>query len=268
MSTSNKRLILLAGILAAGIFAATFSGTQLMSATAQSTNNDTRTNSTVSTSGTATTSVQPDKFTVTVGVETKGTTAQEAASSNANLTAKVIDALKALGIAEGDISTSSYNVYPTYDQKQYTEPCIMIYPPPPECEPKLDIIGYTASNSLSITLDAVGNVDAGQVIDTSIGAGANTVQGAFFFVSQERQEEIRDSLIPDAIANARHRADIAAGAVGMQVSGVQSINLNDVFFPIYSRGVELQAADTQILPGQQQVTMTVNIVYYLSDSGS
>ncbi len=264
MSTSNNRLVLLTGILAAGIFAATFSGTQLMSATAQSTNNDTQPSSTVSTSGTSTTEVNPDKFTVTVGAETNGTTAQEAASSNANLTANVIAALKELGISENDISTSSYNVYPVYEYRQSAEACIMIYPPPPECQLKEQISGYKASSSLSVTLDAAGNIDAGEVIDTAIGAGANTVQGAFFFVSQERQEEIRDSLIPDAIANARHRADIAADAVGMNVSGVHSVNLNDVHFPIYSRGIELQAADTQILPGQQEVTMTVNVVYYLS----
>src|SRR4051794_31821544 len=44
--------------------------------------------SSVSTAGTATTKVKPDKFSVTVGVETKGTTAHEAASANAGLMAK------------------------------------------------------------------------------------------------------------------------------------------------------------------------------------
>ena len=40
---------------------------------------------TVSTSGTSTTEVRPDQASVTVGVETNGTTAQEAVSQNANL---------------------------------------------------------------------------------------------------------------------------------------------------------------------------------------
>jgi hypothetical protein len=262
MSTNDKRTILLTGIIAAGIFAAVFSGTQLMSASAQTTDEDNR--STISTSGSSTTRVDPDKVTVTVGVETNGTTAQEAASSNANLTAQIVAALTALGISEDDISTSSYNVYPVYDYKQAAEACIMIYPPPPECQPNQEISGYRASSSLSVTLDASGPIEAGEVIDTAIEAGANSIQGAYFFVSQERQEQVRDSMIPEALENARHRADVAANAAGMNVSGIKSISLNDVYFPVFSRGIEAQAFDTQILPGQQEVTMTVNVVYYLS----
>ena len=226
--------------------------------------------STVSTSGTATTKVEPDKFTVTVGVETNGTTAQEAASSNANMSSKVIDALKNLGISENDISTSSYTVYPIYSQGASTQqPCIDIYPPPPECQPKQNIVGYRASNSISVTLDASGDIDAGKVIDTAVQNGANTVSGAYYFLSQEKQLQVQDDLIRDAIANARHRADIAADAVGMQVTGVQSISLNDVYFPIIAREASTaQSTDTQILPGKQEVTMIVNIVYLMSGTSA
>lgn len=304
MVTNDKKLVLLVGILAAGIFAATFAGSQLLGANAQTTNNGNHTGSqpvvssaddvncteevsavhcvegniavatshesvpisTVSSSGTATTKVQPDKFSLTVGVETNGTTAEEAASANADLVAKIVAALKALGISEDDISTSSYSVYPVYEYKQTTDACIMIYPPPPECQPKQDITGYRASSSLSVTLDADGDIEAGGVIDTSIEAGANTVQGTFFFLSQERQQEVQDSLIGKAIANARHRADIAADAVDMHISGVRSISLSDVYFPIFARDDSLQAeGGTQILPAQQEVTMTVSVVYHLSN---
>ena len=293
MSNSDKKLVLLAGILAAGIFSAAFASTQFLSANAQSTNgtSDDETPmpvdigcptgaevceddlshvnySTVSTSGTATTKVQPDKFSVTVGVETNGTTAQEAADKNADLIAEVVAALTALGISEEDISTSSYSVYPVYETRPGSDQCILIYPPPPECLPSNVITGYRASNSLTVTLDAEGEIDAGQVIDTAIEAGANTVQGAYFFLSQERQLEVQQGLINQAIENARQRATIAASAVGMGVDRVKSISLNDVYFPIFSRGAGLEAADTQILPGQQDVTLTVNVVYIMSNGTS
>jgi uncharacterized protein YggE len=208
---------------------------------------------------------------VTVGVETNGTTAQEASSSNANATAEILAALTALGIPEEQISTSNYNVYPVYSQQpaQPQEVCIMIYPPPPECQPNQDIIGYVASSSLTVTLDVDGEIDGGQVIDTAIEAGANTVNGVFFFMSSERQEEVRDGLIGDAIASARHRADVAATAVGMEVVGVKAINLNDVYFPFFTSGLDTSfregaAEATQLMPGEQEVTMTVSVVYYLS----
>ena len=275
-------LAFVAGILAVGMVGASIAGGHMLGAAAQQDpeqpmpvdigcptgaevcEDESALHSVVSTSGTATTKVQPDKFSVTVGVETNGTTAQEAADRNAAAMEKVIAALGALGIAEENITTSNYSVYPVYETKPGAEQCIMIYPTPPECLPSNMITGYRASNSITVTLDADGDIDAGEVIDTAIESGANTVQGAFFFLSQERQMEVQEGLITDAIENARQRATIAASAVGMGIDRVKSISLNDVYFPIYAKDFAL-AADTQILPGQQDVTLTVSVVYVMSN---
>ncbi|MEO9319965.1 MAG: SIMPL domain-containing protein [Nitrososphaera sp.] len=223
--------------------------------------------STISTTGSSSTKVNPDRFSVTVGVITNGTTAAEAASKNSDLMTSVISALKALGISPGDITTNNYSVSPNYS---YDSPkfCPQSYGAP-YCPPSQVVTGYTASNSVTVTLDTAGAIDAGKVIDTSVQAGANNVYGVDFFVSQAKQQSIRDSLTQEAIANARHRADIAAGALGMAVSGVQSVNLNDVYFPIYSARVDhaagLAATPTPIQAGQQDITTNVSVVFYFSD---
>jgi uncharacterized protein YggE len=270
----NRNLVLIAGVLAIGLVAATIIGGQAMSAVAQEGQDDepmpvdigcptgaeTCEEATVSTSGSASTSVEPDKVSVTIGVETNGQTAAEAADANADLMEQVLAALEALGITEEQIATSNYNVFPVYNTTEGAEVCIMIYPPPPECLPKTEIVGYTASNSVTVTVDS--DFDAGSIIDTAVEAGATHVQGAYFFISEERQNEVRDSLIADAIANARSRADAAASAVGMNVTGIKSIALNDVYFPVFFRDVAAEAADgTVLLPGEQQVSMTVQAVY-------
>jgi uncharacterized protein len=241
--------------------------------------------STVSTSGTSTTEVRPDQVSVTVGVETNGTTAQEAVSQNANRTAQVIAAVTGLGINENRIETSSFSVLPIYKPGQPLQPCIEIYPPPPECETRQEIIGYRATNTVTATLDVsfqrmltqpTPDLNAGQVIDATVGAGANRVESVVFFISQERQQEIRDTLVSDAITNARQRANIAAEALGMTISGVQSATLNPIDFPVFSVGPRVGAdaeansvsAPTQILPGQQEVSTTVNVVYYINAGGS
>jgi uncharacterized protein len=302
----NSRGLLVASVLlATGLLTATLLGTQLFSSNAVaqesnsngtsidqscppdaticeqqidngSTSNSSQLNAsdtaTLSTTGTATTKVQPDKVSVTVGIETNGTTAQEASSKNANLTAKVLGALTGLGIPKEQISTSNYQVYPVYAMNQPINSCKVMegYPIPPECYVNQQIItGYKAFNSLTVTLDVDGDVNGGQVIDTAIEAGANNVNGVFFFMSSERQEEIRDGLIADSIQNAKHRADAAAKAAGMEVSGVKSINLNDVYFPFFSKGSdaslrEAGAPSTQLQPGEQEVTMTVSVVYSIS----
>jgi hypothetical protein len=149
-----------------------------------------------------------------------------------------------------------------------------VFPPPPECEPSQRIIGYSAANTVTATLSVSGGINAGQIIDVSIQAGANNVNGLTFFVSPERQQEIRDSLIRDAIASARERADIAAESLGTSISQVQSVNLNEVFFPLFRSGVEEFSAagaqenvpvPTPILPGEQDVSTTVSVVYYMSN---
>jgi uncharacterized protein YggE len=120
------------------------------------------------------------------------------------------------------------------------------------------------------------DLNAGQVIDAAIGAGANRVDAVVFFISQDRQQEIRDTLISDAIANARQRANIAAEALGMTVSGVESATLNPIDFPVFSVGVREGSAagadsvsvPTQILPGQQEVSTTVSVVFYIVAEGS
>lgn len=288
MSTDNKvqkqsnktRFALLAGILAIGLVAASIVGGQALTAAAQQSPEDPMPVdlgcetgaevcevTVVSTSGTATVKVNPDKFVVTVGVQTEGATAAEAASLNADLVAKVITALKALGISEDDMSTSSYSVYPVYSQISANACRVMEgYPVPPECYVSQEVTSYRASSSVSVTLDAEGSVDAGTVIDAATEAGANTVQGAYFFISSERQEEIRAGLIADAIANARSRAEKAAEAVDMEITGVKSINLNDAYFPVFYKDFALAEgiSSTQILPGVQEVSQTVQVTFVMS----
>ena len=239
--------------------------------------------STLSTSGTSTTEVRPDQLSVTVGVETNGTTAQEAVSQNANMTTQVISAVRGLGIDENRIETSSYSLSPIYEYIQPLQPCIEIYPPPPECETRQEIIGYRATNTVTVTLDVpflrmvtttVPDVNAGQVIDAAVGAGANRVDSVVFFISPDRQQKVRDTLITDAIANARQRASIAAEALEMTVSGIQSATINPIDFPVFSvglregAGADSVSAPTQILPGQQEISTTVSVVFYISTEGS
>jgi uncharacterized protein YggE len=278
--TNKRTLALIAGILAIGMVAASIAGGQMLSAQAQNSDDPMPVDlecetgaevceqeiqdvvqSVVSTSGTATVKIDPDKVSVTIGVETRGLTAEEAAAANAELMEKVLAALKELGIAEDQISTNWYSVWPVYEWR--SPPCIEIYPQPPECAPKSEITGYAASNSVTVTLDA--DEDVGSVIDGAVAAGATNVNGAYFFVSNERQEEIREGLIADAIANARSRADKAAAAVEMEITGVKSISLNDVYFPVFYKDfATTEGASTPILPGQQEISQTVQVTFLMS----
>ena len=265
-SMKRRNLALIAGILAISMVAATIVGGQMMT-TAAAQEQPTKTTDdsdkpTVSTTGSATVKVDPDRVTVTIGVETKGDTAATAVADNSRIMKSVLDALKGLGITANQTATSNYSVFPIYESM--SPPCIEIYPQPPECTPKNEVTGYRAINSVSVTLDASANV--GKVIDAAVNAGANNVSGAYFFVSEAKQQEIRDSLIKQAIDNARSRADKAAAAVSMSVVSVQSISLNDFSFPVYYKNFDAAQGEnggTDILPGQQEVSMSVQVTFVM-----
>jgi uncharacterized protein len=56
--------------------------------------------------------VNPDRATIQISVQTKSPRAAVAATENASKQKAVIDALKALGLKDSEISTSDYRVNP------------------------------------------------------------------------------------------------------------------------------------------------------------
>ena len=70
---------------------------------------------TISVTGIATDSVEPDLLTVRLGIETRGDTAAEAMSANSEMMNKVIETLNSIGVQESEISTSSLNLHAQYE---------------------------------------------------------------------------------------------------------------------------------------------------------
>lgn len=75
---------------------------------------------TLSLIGTATTTVKPDKVTVSLGVETTNKTANMALVGNSKIMNQVIDALKVAGVKDNETSTSSFSISPTYNYSEHS----------------------------------------------------------------------------------------------------------------------------------------------------
>src|SRR5262245_14199471 len=60
--------------------------------------------------------ITPDRAMLHIAVESQGETAAAAAATNAAKQTKVIDAVKAAGVAAAQIRTAGYNVFPEYAQ--------------------------------------------------------------------------------------------------------------------------------------------------------
>ena len=105
------------------------------------TQNVTTTNATntLSLTGTATTTVKPDKVTVSLGVETTNKTADIALTANSKIMNQVLGALKSAGVRGNETSTSSFSISPNYNYSQSSS-----------SSTASRITGFTVSNSIQI----------------------------------------------------------------------------------------------------------------------
>lgn len=190
----------------------------------------------------------PDIAYITIGVHTEGENAAETVASNNAQAEKVIDALKAQGIADKDIQTTNFSIYP---QQEYDT----------EGKPT-GKIKYIVDNSVFVTVRDITNV--GDVLDATVSAGANSISGIQFDVADKTAalSEARKAAVNDA----RVKADELAKAAGVSVGAVQTISeyTSGGAQPMYDMRVAAPMAEAASVPvqaGQMLLTVEVNIVY-------
>ncbi len=205
---------------------------------------------TISVTGSATTTVKPDKVILSLGVQTTNNTAKTALDSNSKSMNTVLEALLAAGVKRNETSTSSFNVSPNYNYSQGRN----------------IITGFTVTNSLQIESSKISNVS--EWLDTAISAGTNTVNSIDFTQSDKKLAEIKNGLIKLAIDDAKAKANFAASALGLKVLGVRSITVNEFAstpqpmpFGLQKLSVPAPAGGTPIISGQQQVSESVDITF-------
>jgi len=203
---------------------------------------------TISLTGSGVATAQADQATVDLGVQITADLASEAIGENADAMSAVIEAIKALGISEDDIVTTSYSVYPQYD---WTESGRVFK-------------GYTVTNLVQVTVKDLDIV--GDVIDAAAGAGANQINGITFGLSDEMREELKTNAYIAALTDAQSKAELIAETLGLSISGVQSVTENS-YVPVmsysYAEGADMAKsyAPTPVLSGELAVTVNVYIVY-------
>lgn len=98
----------------------------------------------------------PDMASLDLGVSATAPTAAAAMAQNAVAMTRVIAAVRAKGVAEHDIATSTLALSPQYAYPQGQAP---------------QLTGYQATNQVTVTLSDLTQV--GAVVDAAVGAGAN-----------------------------------------------------------------------------------------------
>lgn len=187
---------------------------------------------------------RPDMATIQAGVTTNAASAAAALSANSTRMNAVFAALKKLGVPDRNIQTSGFSVFPQYTNGDNNAP--------------RRLTGYQVSNTVSVRLDDVDRT--GPALDALVGAGANQMNGISFDIA--KPEALLDQARAEAVADARHRAEIYARAAGVSLGSVQSISENGASMPprpMYRMAMAAEAAP--VAPGEQSLAADVTMVW-------
>jgi uncharacterized protein YggE len=182
---------------------------------------------TITVTGNAKITVDPDEAVVSFGVRTQADKAQAAMDLNSAKMKGVLDALRALGLGDEDLATSMIELWPRYDDRGEI------------------ITGYDASNQIEVIIRDLGMV--GRVLDTAVEAGANVAGGISFRVSDEN--EGLDAALAEAVTDAKAKAETMAAAADATVGQVVTIIENNgggVPGPYYAERMAYAAADMAV----------------------
>ena len=198
----------------------------------------------ISVSGEGEARAVPDRAVVTLGVESRASTAAAAAADNAQRQRAVLDTLRKLGFTPEQLSTSNYSVQPDmqYDPEGRTA----------------RVVGYVVSNTVRVELRQVDR--AGQVIDAALAKGANQVHGLGFYLSDPGPA--RRAAIADAMTRARQDAEALARAAGGSLGGVLELStspmpVGPIMFRQVASAMARGDAATPVEAGEEVVRASV-----------
>ena len=190
----------------------------------------------------------PDMATIVLGVETQNASAKGAVRENAGLMNKTINALKAAGIAENNIQTSSFSLT-TMPQDQ---------PKTTSEKPKAPV--FLATNQVTVKLN--NTTEVGRVLDAAVSAGSNSIQQVSFDLRDPRPQNDRAMTL--AIEDARRQAEVAAKAAGVKLGRVLEITEGYGYVAPTAKSALFADIGTAIQPGQLDVSASVTVIYEIS----
>lgn len=197
--------------------------------------------------GTGTAAAAPDVASLSAGVQTQAATAQQASDANSTTMAAVIAAIKAQGIADQDIQTTTFSIDPVYSQ-------------PKSGNSTPSITAYRVRNAVSVTVTTVSH--AANVLDAAVKAGANSDVGIQFGLKDATA--LQEAALKTAVQRAGAKAGAIAAAAGVKLTGVYSVTEQSTGSPTpQALGAAAQASSAAVPVQQGQLTVraTVQAVY-------
>ncbi len=192
--------------------------------------------------------VVPDMATVRLGVASEARGAREAIDENSRAMAAILERLRAAEIEERDIQTSNFSVSPRYDYNRQSGET-----------PR--ITGFIAQNMVAVRVRDLDRL--GTILDEVARDGANSFNGLSFGLQERAPAE--DAARAAAVAEARRKAELYAGAAGVTLGAVMTLSESGGAAPQpMMMAVQSMRAASDAVPvaaGELTVSARVTIVY-------
>lgn len=203
----------------------------------------------VSVNGSGAVSLSPDMATINIGVSTQDADAQRALDKNNAQAEAIRETLAEFGVAEDDIKTTNFSIWPRQDYDRDGE---------------VTDIYYVVSNTVLVTVRDLEQL--GDILDAVVGSGANQVNGINFDVAD--RESAYQVALEAAMDNAYARASALAGAADVSLGEVQSINTfvsgGGPIVQFERMAMDMAAAESvPVSGGTMEITVEVSVVYEL-----
>ena len=196
--------------------------------------------------------VTPDLALLSLGVEARAATVQEARDDAATAMDRVMAVLIGSGIEEKDIRTQFFNIQPEYTWNETTR--------------KQEIVGYRVTNIVSVKVRDLEGV--GVLIDQVADAGGDLVRISNISFTVEHPEQYaaqaRKAAVQDVMVKAKQFADLTGVTLGKLVYIAESGGNIPVVQYAEARAdfaETVAAPSTSVSPGETSITITVQAVF-------
>lgn len=200
----------------------------------------------MSVSGTGRVTVVPDIANINIGVRTEAEVVTDALEGNTAQANAISQVLQELGVAEEDIQTSNFNVYPSERYDPMTGQVEGRY--------------FVVENTVNVKVRDLSNL--GEVLSAVVEAGANNIYGINFNV-EDREASVAEAR-QLAIEDAKAKAQAIAEAAGVQLGEIININVSSGSTPITyydAKGGAYSETAAPIAAGTLTISMECNITY-------
>lgn len=199
---------------------------------------------------------QPDRAVVVLGATAQEPNAASAQRRASTIVQQVVAAIRETGVPEEHLQTAGLSLEPVYSEPQQRQAV---------GQEARQIVAYRASHSIRVRLDDPASAAA--VIDAGITAGANTLDGLSFELSDDTTQ--RSVALRRSVRDARAKAEVLAEEAGVTLLAVERLEEQQV--AIHSPGMMARAgafeASTPVQPGLIRVDASVLVRYRIAPGG-